>query len=94
MQTLYVYYKLPTDQHAQWRNRAEDFAQRVRQRWPGLQVELLQRPDPSAEGHETWMEVYRHADGVSGPMMESIAQLAQEAGLPPKRAAEVFIPLR
>jgi hypothetical protein len=94
MQTLCVYYKLPTDQHALWRPQVEDFAQRVRQRWPGLQVELMQRPDPSAEGLETWMEVYRHPEGVSAPIMEAIAQLALELGLPPKRAAEIFIPLR
>jgi hypothetical protein len=94
MQTLYVYYKLPTDQHALWRPRVENFAQRLRQRWPGLQVELMQRPDPSAEGQETWMEVYRHPDGVSAPVIAAIGQLAIELGLPPKRAAEIFIPLR
>jgi hypothetical protein len=94
MQILFVYYKLPANEHALWRPRAENFAQRVRQRWPGLQVELMQRPDPSAEGLETWMEVYRHPEGVSAPMMAAITQLALELGLPPKRAAEIFIPLR
>ena len=94
MQTLYVYYKLPADEHALWRPRVKGFAQRVRQRWPDLQVELMQRPDPSAEGLETWMEVYRHPEGVSAQMMAAISQLALELGLPPKRAAEIFIPLR
>lgn len=93
MQTLYVYYKLPTNQHALWRPRVVDFSLRVRQRWPGLQVELMQRPDPSDQGLETWMEVYRHPEGVSAPMMAAIAQMALELGLPPARAAEIFIPL-
>jgi len=66
----------------------------LRQRWPGLQVELMQRPDPSAEGLETWMEVYRHPEGASAPLIATIAQLAVELGLPQKRAAEIFIPLR
>jgi hypothetical protein len=54
----------------------------------------MQRPDLSAEGFETWMEVYSHPEGVSAPMMAAIAELALELGLPPKRAAEIFIPLR
>jgi hypothetical protein len=43
---------------------------------------------------ETWMEIYQHPAGVSDAAMASIAQLALDMGLPPKRAAEIFIPLR
>lgn len=94
MQSLFVYYKLPAKAHALWRPRVEDFAQRLRQRWSGLQVDLMQRPEPSTEDMETWMEVYRHPDGVSDQMMNDIAQLALELGLPAQRATEFFIPLR
>jgi hypothetical protein len=93
MITLFVYYKLPVSEHAQWLARVYDFQQAVMQGWPGMGVELLQRPEPSAEGMETWMEVYRHPLGVSKEMMASIEQLAHDSGLPSKRAAELFVPL-
>jgi hypothetical protein len=40
------------------------------------------------------MEIYSHAEGVSLEVMDSIAALALAHGLPPKRMAEFFIPLR
>jgi Domain of unknown function (DUF4936) len=91
--TLFVYYKLPLSEHAQWVGRVRDFQQAVVQAWPGMTVELMQRPEASPEGLETWMEVYRHPQGVSPEMMASVAALAQAYGLPPKRAAELFVPL-
>lgn len=94
MQTLFVYYKLPVGQRVALRTRVEDFHQRLRQSWPGLEVELMQRPEPSADGMETWMEVYRHPEGVSEKIIAASAQLAIEMDLPPKRAVEVFIALR
>jgi Domain of unknown function (DUF4936) len=92
--TLYVYYKVPLAEHAALRPKVEVFQARVREAWPGLSADLLQRPEPSAEGMETWMEIYQHPAGVSDAAMASIAQLALDMGLPPKRAAEIFIPLR
>jgi hypothetical protein len=94
MKTLYVYYKVPVAEHAALRPKVESFQERVRQAWPGLAANLLQRPEPSAEGMETWMEIYQHPAGVSEAAMAAIAQLAIDMGLPAKRAAEIFIPLR
>lgn len=91
--TLFVYYKLPVSEHVQWLGRVRDFQQAVVQAWPGMTVELMQRPEASPEGLETWMEVYRHPQGVSPEMMASVAASAQAHGLPPKRAAELFVPL-
>jgi hypothetical protein len=92
--TLYVYYKVPLAEHAALRPKVEAFQARVREAWPGLLADLLQRPEPSAEGMETWMEIYQHSSGVSDAAMASISQLAIDMGLPTKRAAEIFIPLR
>ena len=94
MKTLYVYYKVPVAEHAALRPKVESFQERVRQDWPGLVADLLQRPEPSAEGMETWMEIYQHPTGVSEQTIAAIAQLALDMGLPAKRAAEIFIPLR
>jgi Domain of unknown function (DUF4936) len=94
MKSLYVYYKVPVAEHAALRPKVESFQERVRQAWPGLVANLLQRPEPSAEGMETWMEIYQHPAGVSDAAMAAIAQLAIDMGLPAKRAAEIFIPLR
>ena len=54
----------------------------------------MQRPEATPEGIETWMEIYNHEEGVSQDIMDSIAALANAHGLPPKRMAEFFIPLR
>lgn len=94
MQTLFVYYKIPADEHQAWLERVRVFEKRLSAAWPGLQIEWMQRPDTSADGLETWMEVYRHPQGISAEMSASITQLASLCGLPPKRASEFFIPLR
>jgi len=94
MQSLYVYYKIPAAEHATWLQRVRLFEKQVRQAWPALQMELMQRPQASSDGFETWMEVYRHPQGVTSAMTGSITQLAQQAGLPGKRASEFFIPLK
>lgn len=95
MVTLFVYYKLPVHEHAKWSVRVRDFQQTVHQRWPGMTVELMQRPEPSSEGLETWMEVYRYPPkGMSSEMIAAITQLAQHKSLPLKRAIEIFVPLR
>jgi glycerate kinase len=61
---------------------------------PELSIDLMQRPEPSATGEETWMEVYRHQMGLTPQMIEQIERAAKELGLPSKRATEVFVSLR
>jgi hypothetical protein len=94
MQTLFVYYKLPIAEHDQWRPRVEAFQNELKQKWSGLSTELLQRPEATPDGIETWMEIYTHKDGVTQAMMDSIADAVLAHGLPPKRMSEFFIPLR
>ncbi|MFN0001031.1 MAG: DUF4936 family protein [Burkholderiaceae bacterium] len=94
MKALFVYYKVAPVDHAPWRARVEGFQEQLSQAWPGLQAELMQRPEPSAEAMETWMEIYRHPHGVDEQMQAAIAQLALDLDLPGKRAVEVFIPLQ
>ena len=94
MSTLFVYYKLPRTEHAHWLARVQANALALTARWPGLQVELMQRPEVNAQDLETWMEIYRHPDGVGPDLMRAIEQEAQQAGLPAPRAHELFVPLR
>ncbi len=94
MQTLFVYYKLPIAEHAHWRPRVEAFQDELKQKWSGLGAELLQRPEATPDGIETWMEIYTHKDGVTQTIMDSIAAAVVVHGLPPKRMSEFFIPLR
>ncbi len=94
MQTLFVYYKLPQHEHDHWRPRVEAFQNELKQKWSGLSSELMQRPEATPEGIETWMEIYRHTGGVTQEIMDSIADMATAHGLPPKRMSEFFIPLR
>ena len=94
MKSLFVSYKVAIDQHAVLRPLADKFQQRVQLEWQEMRCELLQRPQATPEGIETWMEVYHHPQGLSDDMMLGIERLAQEMGVPAKRASEVFMPLR
>ena len=94
MLTLFVYYKVPVDEHAHFLALVDKFEQALQLKWPALEVEIAQRPIPSAEGLETWMEIYKYPGGLTEETIASIAQLAADIGLPPKRASEVFIHLR
>ena len=76
MQTLFVYYKLPVQEHAVWRPKVEAFQLALQQTWPGLKASLMQRPEATSEGIETWMEIYTHVQGVSQSMMDSIAAVS------------------
>ena len=93
-QALFVYYKVEPQQHDSLLRKGRGFAAAAMQQWDLLEVELLQRPQPNAQGLETWMEVYRHPEGVTEAMMGAIAQLAIEHGMPPVRLNEIFIPLQ
>jgi len=53
-------------------------------RWPMLVMEIKQRPNPSAEGLEIWMDIYKHPAGLIEEVMASIAQLVAKIGLPLK----------
>jgi hypothetical protein len=94
MLTLFVYYKVPVGEHAHCLALVNKFEQALQLKWPALEIEIAQRPIPSAEGLETWMEIYKHPGGLTEEIMASIAQLATDLGLPSKRASEVFIQLR
>jgi hypothetical protein len=93
-QTLFVYYKIEKNQRTDWVLRVQAFQQRVLAAWTGLEGDLMQRSESLPEGMETWMEIYRHPNGVSDDIIFSIRQLASEMGLPGTRVAEVFMDLR
>lgn len=90
---LFVYYKVPGGQAPAMLPLVKAFQQRLRREWPDLSCELMQRPQPSADGTLTWMEVYRQQDGVEESTMASIERLASEFRLPSPRMNEVFVPL-
>lgn len=92
-QALFVYYKIGQVQHNLLLVKAADFIDALQQQFPSLGVQLMKRPEASAQGVETWMEVYRHPGGVDREMMHSIEQLAIARGMPEPRLSEVFVPL-
>ncbi len=94
MNTLFVYYKLPIGQHASVLARLQSMSRELLLGTPGLQIELMQRPEISPEGLETWMEVYRHPSGITTAMMKIIDEAAIAASMPQPRRTEVFVALR
>ena len=90
---LYVYYTVDAAQHADCAVRVRQFQARLQAAWPGLVCELLQRPEAAA-GAETWMEAYRHADGIPQTLIQHIGEEAAADNLPAPRHSERFVPLR
>jgi hypothetical protein len=94
MQTLYVYYKVAAAERARCLALVDKLQAGLKAQWPALRIQAMQRPEASPDGMETWMEVYEHPGGVSQEMIASVARHAADTGLPAKRAAELFVPLR
>lgn len=92
--TLFVYYKLPAAESAAWLPQVQAFCRAVMARWPGVTVELMRRPEVGPDARVTWMEIYRHPQGVPAELVETIDQIAQEHKLPFVRASEIFIPMQ
>lgn len=90
---LYVYYKVDAAQHAVCAVRVRRLQAQLLAAWPGLACELLQRPEAAA-GVETWMEAYRHADGIAEALIQHIGEAAAADGLPAPRHSERFVALR
>lgn len=90
---LCVYYKVGASGHAALALRVRQIQTDLVAQWPGLACELLQRPEAVA-GVQTWMETYRHADGLRPELIAAVASAARVAGLPEPRHAEHFVALR
>lgn len=85
---LYVYYKLPEAALAATVDAVHRVQAGLRAAHPGLQAELLRRPDLQA-GQVTLMETYA---GALSPAVEAAIAEATSA-LPQPRHSERFIPL-
>jgi hypothetical protein len=90
---LCIYYKVDAAKHETDVLRVRQFQAALTARWPGLNCELLQRPEATA-GIETWMETYRHVSGLTAELVDFIARAATHAGLPEPRHNERFVTLR
>jgi hypothetical protein len=91
-QSLFVYYKIERPWDDALLHQVRMFQRRLQEKWPGLSCELMRRPLLPSSTHGTWLEIYRHASGLSDQMIEAISELAQAQGLPAPRMAEVFVP--
>jgi len=67
---LYVYYKVPQAQASVASGWVQRMQAALRQEFGQLQTQLMQRSDVTdqANGSVTWMEVYRHPQGVNAAM--------------------------
>ncbi len=90
---LFVYYKVGEVDRARLLPVVQAFEQKIRQQLPLLSLELMQRPASSA-GIETWMEIYRHDDGLPEAALGAVEELAHALGMPQPRLSEIFVPLR
>lgn len=91
--TLFVYYKIATEQHVTTLQLLRRMAETLKIQYRDLEIEMMQRPEVSSDGLETWMEVYRYPGGITSELIAKIAMSAQESGLPLARKAEIFNPL-
>jgi hypothetical protein len=82
---LYVYYRVPAEAALAALAEVQAAQNRLRQTLPGLETGLLKRPDVK-DGLQTWMEIYRHPDGLDGAQQEQLQTWL--AALPSQRASE------
>jgi hypothetical protein len=97
---LYVYYRVDAaraDAAAQSLKAAQAALQRD---WPGLQAERHRRADglatdASTTASPTWMEIYRHPDGLSAACLADLRQRLTDlpTGRLSDRHEERFVPL-
>lgn len=93
VRTLFIYYRVASSQAAAARLAVEALQSRLREALPGLQTQLLRRPEEK-DGQQTWMEIYSHPQGVSPQAQDHIEAAARElqALCPGPRHVEVFVP--
>lgn len=99
MRELFVYYRAEPAQAPALSGAVQAAQAGLRADWPGLEARLLRRPEPAADGRETWMEAYRRPPGGVDASLEAAiearlgAVLAALPGRPPgPRHAERFDP--
>jgi Domain of unknown function (DUF4936) len=98
---LYVYYRVAPADEALACAQVQALQQRLGAELPGLQARLLRRgadassASAGSTGLSTWMETYRHADGLGAAQLALIRQAAQ--GVPGRcvgaRHEECFEPV-
>ena len=92
---LYVYYRVALVDLAVAQSGALGLQSSLRLAHPGLQMELLRRPD-FRDGQVTLMETYAHAEGVDEALAQAIEAAAVEflsPWLKSPRHCECFEPL-
>ena len=92
---LYVYYRVDQADFAAVQAAALDLQSSLRRAHPGLQAELLRRPD-LRDGQATLMETYAQADGVDAALAQAIEAAAAKSlarWLKGPRHCERFEPL-
>jgi hypothetical protein len=88
---LYVYYRLLPDQAAAAVLEIQQLQQSLRLQLPGLQTQCLARVE-MAQQSQTWMEIYRHPEGLcdaAQALIEAAGQGWPKARMGP-RHTEVF----
>lgn len=91
--TLYVYFKFIVSDHPMTLKLIKGMQEQLMQEYPGLEYDLLKRPNSDEDGKETWMEIYRGVTSQSSLFMERLSELALKNDLPQPRRNEVFIPI-
>ncbi len=84
---LYVYYRVDPARIDAARQTLAVAQAALQADWPGLTAEVMQRAEHSdAAAPPTWMEVYRHPDGLSDACLADLRQRLSD--LPSGRLAQ------
>lgn len=95
---VYVYYRVQAADLVDAVQAARALQAQLRDRWPGLQAELLARPEAGSDDARTLMEVYAldaEPGGLDAPRQAAIEAAAAQALAPwlqGPRHVEVFTP--
>ena len=88
---LFIYYKFQPAEFLDIEAQARQLIQQVQATIPGVQVQLLKRPEASDSGEQTWMETYRCEAAQFDALKECVLTTAAGLKLPTQRRLEVFV---
>ena len=92
--TIYVYYKIPTDERLHYLSAVKNLNNAIKTHYPFLEMMQQKRPDLDTENRELWMETYQGIPPVNlEKFTADLILLAEQNGLPKERKHEIFISL-
>lgn len=90
--TIYVYYKIPSREHAKFFSRVQNLSHSIIKLYPHIKTHHQRRLETDIDNNETWMEIYHNILRYEIKSFSTqLSVLAEQNELPKERKCEVFM---